>query len=147
MRAVAATIAASLLWTACSMAGPAGPVAIEPGTNVSLRPGQSAQAGDTGLRIGFEAVLADSRCPKGEQCIVAGDATVRVWLQRGAGPRETRDLHTTPGTAQAANVLGLELRLLRLEPYPVSGSAIAKADYVATLALGPSTAAAAVADR
>lgn len=142
MKGIAATIVASLLCTACSVAGP---VPTDPGNPISLRPGESAPAGDTGLRIGFDSVTADSRCPKGEQCIVAGDATVRVWLQRGSAPRETRNLHTASGPAQAANVLGLDVRLLRLDPSPVSGRAIAKADYVATLALGHS--AAAVSDR
>ena len=141
MRLAAATIVASLAWTACSMAGPARPVHIEPGKNFSLRTGESAQAHDDALRVGFEGVTADSRCPKGEQCVWAGDATARVWLQHGSGPRETRELHAAPGAAQAVRVLDHELRLVRLDPYPVTGKPIAKADYVATLTLSRSSAA------
>jgi hypothetical protein len=135
MERVAATIVAALAWTACSMAGPGQPLPIEPGQDFSLRAGESAQARDTGLRVGFKGVTADSRCPKGERCVWAGDAIARVWLQLGSSPRETRELHTAAGAAQAAYALDHELRLLRLEPYPVTGKAIAKGDYVATLRL------------
>ena len=141
MRLTAATLIASLAWTACSMAGPARPVHIELGKNFSLRPGESAQISDGDLRVGFEAVTADSRCPKGEQCVWAGDATVQVWLQQGFGPRATRQLHAAPGAAQAASALGHELRLVRLDPHPVSGKAVAKPDHVATLTLSRGSAA------
>ena len=58
---------------------------------------------------------------------------MRVWLQRGLGPKEMRELRAGPRTAQAAHVPGHDLRLLSLEPYPITGKPIAKSDYVATL--------------
>lgn len=133
MRFAAATTVASLVWTACSVAGP--PVPVEAGKSFSLRIGESARAGTEALRVGFEGVTADSRCPKAERCVSAGDATVRVWLQRGSGPKEVRELHTAPGATQAANAQNHEVRLLRLDPYPVTGKPIAKGDYSATLTL------------
>jgi len=144
MRAVrlsAAAIAASLVWTACSASGPARVVMIEPGTNFSLRVGESAQTRDGALRLGFEGVTSDSRCAKGEQCVWAGDAVVRVWLQQGAGPRQTRELHAASGATQTVHVPGQELRLVSLDPYPVAGKTVATSDYVATLALSKISAA------
>ena len=138
MKLAAATIVASLAWTACSMAGPARPVPIEPGKDFSLKAGESAQTPDGSLQVGFDGVTADSRCPKGTQCVWAGDATARVWLQQGPGPKQMHELRAAAGAAQAVRVLGHELRLLRLDPYPVSGRPIAQGDYVATLSLSRS---------
>ncbi|MCV2360725.1 hypothetical protein LNV08_17270 [Paucibacter sp. TC2R-5] len=138
---------ASLAGSACSMDKSARPAQIELGQSFSLRPGEVVQATDAlegsagtatewaGLRIGFEGVSADSRCPKGEQCMWAGDATVRVWLQQGTGPKELRELNAAEGPAQTAYAYGYALRLLSLAPYPVSGKPIAAGDYVLTLKL------------
>ena len=133
MRWTATTLVASLSWTACSAAGP--PLLIEAGKPFNLRAGESAQTSDQALRVGFDGVTADSRCPKGEQCVSAGDAIARVWLQQGFVPRETRNLHTAPGSVQRANAFGHELRLVQLDPAPISGRTIDKSHYIATLTL------------
>lgn len=145
MRWAAASIVASLAWTACSLAGIDRPVNIEPGKDFNLKPGQSALAPGANWRVGFEGVTADSRCPKGERCVWAGDATVRVSLQQASGPKQMAELHTAQGAVQSVRMLGVEVRLLRLEPYPVSGKTLTSQDYVATLTvpLAPSPAAAA----
>lgn len=142
MKLAAALTATALAWTACSIAGPSAPLSIEPGKSFSLRPGESAQTADAALQVGFEGVTADSRCPKGTQCVWAGDATVRIWVQRGSGPREARELHAAPSATQALRVMDHELRLVRLEPYPLAGKAPTPADYVATLTLARAAASA-----
>jgi hypothetical protein len=135
MRLGAMVIVASLACMACSMASPGKPPVFEIGKALTLRSGESAQTRDAGLRLGFDGVTADSRCPKGEQCFRAGDATVRVWLQQGGGSKEAGELKTSTGAAQAVRLLGYEVRLLNLDPYPMSGKSIASADYIATLQL------------
>ncbi|MET0519104.1 MAG: hypothetical protein ABW005_09745 [Burkholderiaceae bacterium] len=151
-------VAVSLLWAACSVAETAGPLSaplqapiqIERGKGFALRVGESAQSADGALRIGFDGVSADSRCPTGEQCVWAGDASVRIWLQQGAGPRERREMRVAPGASPSSAALpgrDLELRLLRLEPYPVSGKAVDPAAYVLTLVLAPGSGSGAAADR
>lgn len=99
----------------------------------TLRPGGAVPIGGEQLRVGFDAVLGDSRCPKGEQCIREGDATVRVWLQKGTGAREPHELRTTEAERSASSAAGYTVRLIQLDPYPVSGRSIGRADYVATL--------------
>ena len=92
-RVVAAT-------TACSSPN-------EPGgvfrTEVTLRPGQVTAVASTPLRIGFERVAADSRCPSTALCIQSGDAlvvfNVSVGDRGGAEIRlRTRRRHDRPGS-------------------------------------------------
>ena len=134
MRSAIATIVALLACSVCSTASPAPPVRAGLGQPFSLRVGESARTDDGALVIGFEGVTADSRCPKGERCVWAGDATVRVWLQQAGGPRLTRELHTAPNAPHAENAPSHGLRLVRLDPLPITGKAIVQGDYVATLA-------------
>ena len=139
MKLAATTLAAALGWSACSAVGPDALPTAAASRELILRAGESANTEAAGLRVGFVGVSSDSRCPKGERCVWAGDAVVQVWLQRGAEPRESLELHVAPGDGQAAQALGHELRLVRLDPYPVSGRPIAQRDYVATLMLVRST--------
>jgi hypothetical protein len=63
------------------VAGSSEPKGVALGESFQLNVGESVQIEAEALQIGFEDVSGDSRCPKGEQCIWEGDATVRVWLQ------------------------------------------------------------------
>lgn len=124
---------ATLAWVAGSVAGSSEPKRAALGESFSLGVGESAQIESEGLQIGIEDVSADSRCPKGERCIWEGDATVRVWLQKAPGPKEAHELHTSSKEQGAVSCLGYGVKLLRLEPYPVSGKTIERGDYRATL--------------
>ena len=55
------------------------------GTEFILPAGQTARVGGAGLYITFAEVLADNRCPKGAQCIIAGRAEVRLEFTDAAG--------------------------------------------------------------
>lgn len=124
----------------CSTTGATTPTPTRVGQPFTLQPGGSARFTMPPLTVGMDAVTSDSRCPKGEQCVWAGDATVRVWWQRAGGSREFGTLHTTPGAGGAVRIDELELRLLDLAPVPISGKAIDPASYRATLELAPATA-------
>jgi hypothetical protein len=135
MRSAIATVAAWLACSACTLAGSAPPEPVGPGQPFRLKVGDSTRVDGDALVIGFEGVTADSRCAKGEQCIWAGDATVRVWLQQAGGPKLTQELHTHPNPRQSDNAPSPRLRLVRLDPVRITGKAIAQGDYVATLEL------------
>jgi len=105
----------------------------------ALRIGEAAAVESEKLEIRFDAVVSDSRCPKGVQCIVAGDATIRITVQK-ASARSSHELHTEGRAGQEASVDGLTIRLLGLDPYPVAGKAVEREAYAATLRVtrGPS---------
>ncbi|MBB4842456.1 hypothetical protein HNP55_000971 [Paucibacter oligotrophus] len=130
-KAPAALLLMAVFLPACGTAKPEEPRLVEVDTAFQLPLGASAQLRGSHLRLGFDAVLSDSRCPKGEQCVWAGEAVVRIWLQRASAGRQSLDLrlppHAEPGSPSQA------LRLIRLEPAPVAGKTFAQADYVATL--------------
>lgn len=132
MRGTVLVLAATMASAACAVAGPSQPKGAALGESFELKIGESAEIEAEALLIGFEAVSADSRCPKGVQCIWEGDATVRVWLQKGSDTRETHELHTSPKGETAVSYRDYELSLLRLDPYPVSGRTIEQRDYRAT---------------
>ena len=103
--------------------------------DLQLRIGESAavEAREGILAIRFEAVIGDSRCPKGEACIWEGDAVVRVALRSDAGAEATRDLHTFSKGPAAADHEGWNILLVALDPQPVTGRTIPREAYVAML--------------
>lgn len=88
---------------------------------------------DIGLGLRFIAVADDSRCPTQVQCVWAGDALVLIESARAAGDARLDTLHTN--LDPRAVVLGrVELRLVRLDPYPETPGPIPPGQYVVTLA-------------
>ena len=99
----------------------------------TLKVGTSTSVDGEGIQIGFDSVVSDSRCPKGAQCIVAGDATIRVWLMRDSQARETRELKTNPVDAAQIVIGQYRLTLTSLTPEPTVDGTPRASDYVATL--------------
>jgi len=72
------------------------------------------------LTMTFEAVVEDSRCPTGTNCIWEGDAVVRVRLdERGTAPA-TYVLHTSDRYQQAFEHGNVRVRLLEVAPHPAA---------------------------
>ena len=137
-----AALAAALLGSACSAAGPELAQRVEARQAFSLKAGASAQLGDSGWQLGFDGVANDSRCPKGAQCVWAGEAIVRLWLRQHGQAPQAFQLKSSPGLALASHIMKaqgqvLEVRLLQLEPHPTVVKPLAASDYVATLVFGP----------
>ena len=103
----------------------------EVGQAFDLRVGEEATVGETGVRIRFDGVSQDSRCPTGVQCVWSGDAEVALRITTAAGPTNLV-LHTNvdPRTANAGGHL---IRLEGLRPYPAEGASIPRGEYIATL--------------
>jgi hypothetical protein len=107
-------------------------------TEVTLQPGQVTAVASTPLRVGFERVASDSRCPADALCIQSGDALVvlRVSVDGGAGAMiNLRTRGGTTGDNLTAVVAGYQLSISGLQPYPISTSPIAPGDYRVTLAV------------
>lgn len=141
MKPAALLLLSSCVFSACVTApvASAGPARVTADREFQLRPGHSVQWSAGGALLGFEAVLADARCPQGEQCIRAGEARIRLWVQAAGGPREALEVQVPgpavplPGAAAGGQAWGVVA--LRLDPYPVSGRDVPPSRYVLTLKL------------
>lgn len=124
-----ACLALAALATACD--SPANPDAVPLGREFELAPGASAQA--LGLRVTFEGVASDSRCPIDVTCVWEGDALVSLSLGVKGDASVRADLHTGGGLAREAEHAGYRVRLATLLPAPRSDVPIAPSDYRARL--------------
>jgi hypothetical protein len=130
--AVAALVALAL--TACRTAGDRDTPST-PGTptsrEVRLAPGESAQVDS--VRITFEGVSADSRCPIDVQCFWEGDAAVVVKASEPAREAAALELHTSGRFPREGTYGRYRVRLVSLTPQPREGEAVPASDYRATL--------------
>jgi hypothetical protein len=101
------------------------------GQPFDLKAGTSAVLAD-GLRLTFDRVRADSRCPLDALCIQAGEAIVVLTLSQSAAAQVEQELRTTPAFSEAT-YLSYVIKLMALAPYPRSTQQIRPEDYVATL--------------
>jgi hypothetical protein len=134
MRRSGALIAGLLLLASCAES-PTLP-SVEPVQEFALAAGESAAVSGTGLRVEFERVTSDSRCPADALCITAGEAVLAVAVARNGRPAEPISLRTE-GAGRQAVVGDWVLSLTRLAPYPSGGRVILAGDYKATLRVDP----------
>lgn len=132
MRMALAGALCLLLAAACGES-PVRPKPAELGKPFDLRVGETALLEGEDLRVGFERVSEDSRCPAGVQCVWEGDAVAHVSLVKDAREKSTHALHTSGRFAQQASYLGYRVVLVGLAPYPKASRPIPPRDYVATL--------------
>jgi hypothetical protein len=103
---------------------------------VTLRPGQVTAVASTPLRIGFDRVASDSRCPATAFCIQSGDALVVLSVSvegRTGAEVLLRTRGGTTGTDMSVVVAGYELALSGLQPYPETTTPIPPGDYRVTV--------------
>jgi hypothetical protein len=120
---------ALLLIAAC--AGPTQPDRVPMGKPFELRLGESAVTTDD-IRITFDTVRADSRCPADVNCVRAGEAVIALTLSRVGEMPVGRELETTPERS-STTFLNFTITLSSLQPYPRTDRQIRTEDYVAAL--------------
>lgn len=104
--------------------------------NFVLKVGQEALTGDGKLKIKFVSVAEDSRCPKGVNCIWAGNARVVLQVGKSNGKPVNLELNTNPREATNAAGGGFDqylIKLVEVAPYPVADQTIRPGSYVVTL--------------
>jgi len=101
------------------------------GDDVVLTPGKTVQVGTDGVRLSFESISSDSRCPTDVQCVWAGNAAARVRVWVGTSARLV-DINSMVDPKQA-QVDGYLLRFVALTPDPVSTTKIDPAAYRLTV--------------
>lgn len=104
------------------------------GREFTLRAGQRAALKGAGLRVRFDTVAGDSRCPAGVTCVWAGNAEVLVEAESG-GRRAVLKLNTHGGAdlPKEARHGRYTVVLVALKPSPRPSGKVRAADYAATL--------------
>ncbi|MBN8680726.1 MAG: hypothetical protein J0M29_21055 [Chitinophagales bacterium] len=93
--------------------------------------GQTGECKDVvGFTVRFDKIAADSRCPKGVECITAGQADVVVTISKG-GESSTMTLpFTIPnGTGNATDFKGHTIRIMGVAPMKFKDKEIDPKDY------------------
>jgi hypothetical protein len=117
------------------------------GEEFALKFGQSAVAGENSLRVTFEAVKNDSRCPADVTCVWSGVVNVRLSAEAPGHPPESfvvggvtdRDGVVLGPLMEATGptswwVAGSTITLTRVEPYPAhANQPTAHEEYVVSL--------------
>lgn len=98
-----------------------------------MQAGESTTIENPALKLTLEGVDSDSRCPKAEACIWEGDAVLRLSVT-GASGTQAFELHTSRKRGpDTVHYEGWSIRLVAVEPLPITGREIAAEAYVATL--------------
>jgi hypothetical protein len=113
----------------CSDGSPGGPT-VPLNREFVLARGQSAAIESASVRIRFEGVVGDSRCPADVVCIQGGDAIVRIVVLAGPTSRDY-ELHT--GDMRPVRHEDLTITLVQVVPYPFSSRTIEPGEYRVTL--------------
>ena len=101
--------------------------------SVVLAIGASKRVPDTNLTVKFEAVIADSRCPTGTNCVWAGDAAVKIQMTAPKTEPASAVLHTNLRTARPAVHDGWRIKLVDVTPVPTADGPPRPEDYRITL--------------
>lgn len=122
---------ALLILAAAFVIGGAGSVNAQTTEQVTLGVNKSQKMFDRKVIVKVLAVVEDSRCPEGTQCVQAGNAKVRVSVQKGTNLSKTVELDTN-GSTNSAVVEGYAIKLDSLTPSPKTAAPIKSKDYQAT---------------
>lgn len=110
------------------------PIPATLGTPFDLQVGQSATIERDALGLLFRRVVSDSRCPRDVQCVTAGEAYVAIQARASTAQPETLELHLGSGedASGGADHHGYRIRIIELEPYPVSTAEPDTTGYIGT---------------
>ena len=108
-----------------------GPIDPELGRPFEMKPAEVVEI--QGLRITFEGISEDSRCPTGAQCIWAGDAAATFTFQKRPADALQRVLHTNSRFERQAECDTFIVRLEDVKPYPKQSARTAPEDYRAVI--------------
>lgn len=106
--------------------------------SVDVHVGQAVHFAKSDLDLFFRRVVSDSRCPRGVECISAGEVTITFEARIVKGypePIEARlaGAEASSDTTKATLYDGYRIWLVGLEPYPVAGTTTDTTSYVATI--------------
>ena len=95
-----------------------------------LRAGQSAVV-PGGLKVTFDRVVSDSRCPIDAICVWAGEAVIALKLSRGFAAPVEREVRADSASPEISH-LGITIKVVALSPYPRSNQKTPSEEFLAT---------------
>ncbi len=101
-------------------------------TEIVLRHGEEKRVDGGILRLSFNDVLEDSRCPTDVTCVWEGNARVRIGIAAGTGPTHPLELNSTQDP-RFADWNAVRVTLLEVSPDPVSTEQIPVESYLVRL--------------
>ncbi|HEX7999777.1 MAG TPA: hypothetical protein VF528_15425 [Pyrinomonadaceae bacterium] len=104
----------------------------ELGREFTLKVGEQVGIREEGLKISFSLVKEDSRCPKGVNCIWAGNGKILLQVSKGRGKAASVELNTGIEPRQL-RFQNYNIKLINLDPYPEKDVTNRRERYVATL--------------
>lgn len=129
-----APLSLALLLVACASAPDARVQEPAPAEGtVVLSIGAPKRAPGTDLTVTFEAVVSDSRCPTGVQCVWAGEVAVRIRMSAPNLEPVTTTLHTNLDTAKETTYGAWKLSIQAVTPAPTATGGVRAEDYRLTL--------------
>jgi hypothetical protein len=118
----------SLLLLAAGLSCSNGKITAALGQEFTIPAGQTAAISGEDLSLQFIEVTADSRCPKGAECIWAGEAKCRMRVTYQGSVSEMI-LTLSAGTINPPDLFNKYALEFQLEPYPELGKKISDSDY------------------
>lgn len=129
---VSALLSIGILTVVSSCATVENAVVADPGVAFSLPVGKTATVNGTSVRITFNRVTDDSRCPVDVQCVWAGDAKIELTITGQGGPADAKVISITPPNNEATSG-NLRIRFVGLAPAPKQSEPGASRAYIAQL--------------
>lgn len=138
-------IAVSSIFVAVGATGCGNPTASDGFPESSLLPtsreivlqyGEDIRLEGSVLRLSFNEVLEDSRCPVDVTCVWEGNGKVIIGIAAGMGPTHALILNTALDPRSVV-WSGIRVTLLELSPSPHAGTNIPPKDYAVLLRLEP----------
>jgi len=133
------SLAGLILLASCGTPSPTAPPSppTTAGEQITLAPGQTAQVQGGRVRIIFQSVSGDSRCPVDVTCVWEGDAVVVITTLLEGDTAFRHELHTSGRYPGEVEVSTARIRLMGLAPEPHADQPPAPAAYRATFLVTP----------
>jgi hypothetical protein len=109
---------------------PTEPTAVPLDRLFDLRVGESAIVPD-GLKVTFDRVVSDSRCPIDAICVSAGEAVLALTLSLGFSAPVEREVRADSASPEISH-LAYRIKVHALMPYPRSDKKTPSDQFVAT---------------
>jgi hypothetical protein len=105
----------------------------ELGAPVKIRIGQTATYNGGTLKVSFDNLLEDSRCPVEYVCVEAGEVRVRLGADQADVPPVRFDLSSSSVPLAVYDYAGFRIAYINLEPQPSVTHPPQRSDYLLSI--------------